>query len=186
MPLARAILGQLAALLIALGGLAIVLQQRVLALRLLLCGVCIAALAAIFSKSFPVPLLITAVLSALAVMAVIWGLWRPLSRFTLPAIVALLIFMAAAPVLEWLGQHWWVVPAIVFAGALAPAIVAFAVPALQAQIYRANPNSVFVRMGERLLERVFGPQWPHPKRAPHIKDFDLTRRSRRGHGPNSI
>ena len=186
MTVAHVIFGQLAALLIALGGVLIVLGRRSLALRLVLCGACLAALSAIFAKSLPLPMLLAAALGAFAALAAILDLWHPLSRLMLPVLAMGLAFIAMAPLLEWLEQHWWILLAIVLAGALAATTVTFAVPALRIRLYRSDPRNAFVRMSERILERAFGPQKSQPKRAPHIKDFDLTRRSRRGPGPNSI
>jgi hypothetical protein len=182
------ILGQFAALLIAVSGLLVVLQFRNMALRVALTGVGIAALAAVSPTHASSATPLIAFLAAGAVGLRIAFLPRRrrsygLAVYALVAGVAIAVLPLAS---DWLELHWQILLLAVGAIATTIALVTLAIPLLRSQLYRANPRSALVRASERILQRIFGPLSSRQARGPSVADFDLTRRSRRGPGPRSI
>jgi hypothetical protein len=182
---------QLAVILIAASGVALIVQQHAIAWRLFVAG-CITGIAAPFisqHSGFGLAGTVSIIAGWIAITALCaallgvrrWPLCVALWAGTVWSIAPLL-----ATSVQSLLHYWWVIPVALCVPLLAAFLSATALKSVRGRVYGWNPKSGMSRFVARLLNRPFGARGAQRRRRRHVSDFGVTRRGRTGRGPHAI
>lgn len=175
----------LAALFIAAAGACLIIQQRVLAVRLFAIGCVLAAATGLAANTHGANAL-ALWLAALGICAAILGVrhW-PIYLIAL-AIAFGVLLSRLEPIARAFLPFWWLVPLLVGSALVTALIVTIALRRLRERFYRGHPKFAFNRFLASLLDRLTGLRRRPRMRDRHIGEFGTTRRGRSGSGPHMI